>query len=58
MSDLNRDRTAQFILPSQCAGRIHKIVILDADSSAPRVDVTCAPAESGLEEMTPGDEEQ
>jgi hypothetical protein len=44
---LNQSGTAFVILPRQCAGRIHRIVVLDAGSSNPEVDVTCAPAEDG-----------
>ncbi|HVJ19174.1 MAG TPA: hypothetical protein VM686_27330 [Polyangiaceae bacterium] len=54
-AELNQSGTAFVILPTQCAGRIHKIVVLNADSSEPEVDVTCAPIEdegSGpIEEM-------
>jgi hypothetical protein len=38
-------------LPRECAGKIHQILILDAGSSEPRVDVTCAPAEEPIGTM-------
>ena len=38
-------------LPRQCAGKIHQILILDAASSEPKVDVTCAPAEEPVGTM-------
>lgn len=41
----NPSGMAFFALPRQCSGRIHKIVILKADTSTPEVDVTCAPFE-------------
>ena len=44
-AELNQSGTAFVILPTQCAGHIHKIVVLNADSSEPQVDVTCAPIE-------------
>lgn len=44
-SERNPSRMTFFSLPQQCAGRIHKIVILEADTSTPHVDVTCAPFE-------------
>jgi hypothetical protein len=54
-SRLNPSGTKFVVLPRQCAGRIHQIVILNAQSSTPEVDVTCAPLEEPvarpLEEM-------
>lgn len=44
-SDRNPSGMTFFALPRQCAGHIHKIVILEADTSNPTVDVTCAPVE-------------
>lgn len=38
-------------LPRQCAGKVHQILILDAGSSEPKVDVTCAPAEEPIGTM-------
>jgi hypothetical protein len=49
---LNQSGTTFVALPRQCAGRIHKIVILNADSSQPEVDVTCAPVEEPVTETT------
>ncbi len=50
--ELNQSGTVFVILPRQCQGRVHQIVVLDAESSTPRVDVTCAPREEPLEEMS------
>jgi hypothetical protein len=36
----------QLILPRECGGRIHEIVIREPDSSTPEIDVTCAPPEN------------
>jgi hypothetical protein len=44
-SERNQSGTTQITMPTQCGGRFHEIVVLDADSSEPTVDVTCAPAE-------------
>jgi hypothetical protein len=42
-------------LPPECKGRVHEIIVREADSSSPEIDVTCArsagappPADSGL----------
>ena len=50
-SDLNPHGTSFVKLPRQCQGRVHQIVILDADSDDPKVDVTCAPIEEPIQEM-------
>ncbi len=50
-SDLNPHGVSFVKLPRQCQGHIHQIVILDADSDDPKVDVTCAPIEQPIEEM-------
>lgn len=47
----NRSGTAYVILPEQCAGALHEVVVFDADTSEPSVDVTCAPLEEPIEEM-------
>lgn len=44
--------TAFVILPRECRGRIHQIVVIDADSDAPKVVATCAPDEQPVEEMS------
>lgn len=51
-AELNPSGTVFVILPRQCQGKIHQIVVLDADSSKPRVEATCAPREEPLEEMS------
>jgi hypothetical protein len=38
---LNPSGTKDVPLPRECGGKIQKLVVLDADSSAPRADVTC-----------------
>ena len=50
-SDLNRRGTVFVNLPRQCQGHIQRIVILDADSDEPVVDVTCAPIEEPIQPM-------
>jgi hypothetical protein len=52
-SERNPSGTTFINLPRQCAGRIHQILIVDADSSDPKVDVTCAPAEEPIDTMGP-----
>lgn len=52
-SERNPSGTAFINLPRQCAGKIHQILIVDADSSEPKVDVTCAPAEEPIDTMGP-----
>ena len=47
----NQARTAQLVLPKECAGRFHEIVILNAHSSDPEVLVKCAPTEKPIEEF-------
>jgi hypothetical protein len=39
---LNPSGTKDVPLPRECGGKIQKLVVLDADSSAPHADVTCA----------------
>ena len=39
------DEAIPLLMPRECQGRIHEIVIRDADSSSPEIDVTCATAE-------------
>jgi hypothetical protein len=55
--DLNRSGTVFVILPRECKGRIHQIVVLDAGSSHPKVDATCAPQEEPVEEMSSSEPE-
>jgi hypothetical protein len=50
-SELNASGTAFVVLPAECKGRINRIVVLDADSSNPKLDVTCAPLEEPVQEM-------
>jgi hypothetical protein len=50
-AELNQSGTTFVNLPRQCQGRINQIVVLDADTSNPQVDVTCAPAEEPIQEM-------
>ena len=50
-SDLNQRNTAFVILPRECKGRFQQIVVINADSSEPKVDATCAPEEAPVEEM-------
>ena len=50
-SDLNERNTAFVILPRECKGRFQQIVVIDAGSSEPKVDATCAPEEAPVEEM-------
>jgi hypothetical protein len=55
--ELNRSGTVFVILPRQCKGKIHQIVIIDAGSSKPKVDATCAPQEEPLDEMSRREED-
>ncbi len=50
-SELNPRGTSFVTLPRECRGHIHQIVILDADSDEPKVDVTCAPIEEPIQDM-------
>jgi hypothetical protein len=50
-SERNPSGMTIVILPRECAGKIHEILILDAGSSEPKVDVTCAPLEEGVGTM-------
>ena len=52
-SERNRSGTKSITLPRECAGKIHQILVIDADSSEPKVDVTCAPQEEPIDEMRP-----
>ena len=55
-SDRNRSGTTFVVLPRECRGSFNEIVIQDADSGEPTVDVTCAPPESRtIPEMGSGD---
>lgn len=51
-AELNPSGTLFVILPRQCKGKIHQIVVIDAGSSKPRVEATCAPEEAPLEDMS------
>jgi hypothetical protein len=50
--ELNPSGTIFVILPRECQGRIHQIVVIDAGSSTPKVDATCAPQEEPLGETS------
>jgi hypothetical protein len=50
-SERNPSGTTFITLPRQCAGKIHQILVIDAGSSEPKVDVTCAPAEEPIDTM-------
>jgi hypothetical protein len=51
-ADAARSGTAFVVLPAQCHGRIHEVLVRDADSPSPQVTVTCAPIENApIEEM-------
>jgi hypothetical protein len=41
------DEAIPLLMPRECQGRIHEIVIREADSSSPEIDVTCATPEPG-----------
>lgn len=45
------DEARPLIMPRECEGQIHEILIRDADSSEPEIDVTCA-AKSGAAATT------
>jgi hypothetical protein len=47
-TDLNRDGTVRFRLPTECHGSYQQITIHDADTSHPRMIVTCAPLEAPI----------
>jgi hypothetical protein len=36
------DEAIPLLLPPECHGQVHEIVIREADSSSPEIDVTCA----------------
>lgn len=36
------DEALPLLMPRECQGRIHEILIRDPDSSSPEIDVTCA----------------
>ena len=50
-AELNKRGTQFVALPKQCQGHIHQIVIQDADSDNPKIDVTCAPIEEPIQPM-------
>jgi hypothetical protein len=50
--ELNQSGTVFVVLPRECKGKIHQIVIFDAGTAKPKVDATCAPEEEPLEEMS------
>jgi hypothetical protein len=50
--ELNASGTVFVILPRECQGRVHRITVIDAGSSTPKVDVACAPKEEPLGEMS------
>lgn len=54
-AELNQTGTQHVVLPTECKGLIHQIVVLNADSSAPETYVTCAPPEEGIGEMGPSE---
>jgi len=39
------DEAIPLIMPRECQGQVHEIVIREADSSSPEIDVTCATPE-------------
>ena len=39
------DEALPLIMPAECKGQIHEIVVRNADSSEPEIDVTCAAAQ-------------
>ena len=47
------DEAIPLLLPRECQGRIHEIVIREADSSSPEIDVTCATAEVPASQEAP-----
>ena len=49
--DQNPAGTLFIMLPRECQGRIHQLIVLDAGSSHPTVEASCAPAEKPLGEM-------
>jgi hypothetical protein len=50
-SQQNPSGTTFVVLPKQCRGRFHRIVIFDSGSDKPKVDVTCAPDDEPIKEM-------
>lgn len=40
------DEAMPLLMPRECQGHVHEILIRDADSSSPEIDVTCAAAAS------------
>ena len=47
------DEALPLIMPRECEGRIHEIMIRDADSSDPEIDVTCAAKPGGAPAAEP-----
>ena len=47
------DEALPLIMPRECEGRIHQVVIRDADSSDPEIDVTCAAKQAGAPAAEP-----
>jgi hypothetical protein len=48
----NRLHTYSVALPRECAGRVHEVLVLDAHSKHPEIEVACAPREeAGIGEM-------
>jgi hypothetical protein len=41
------DEAIPLVMPRECQGQIHEIVIREADSSEPEIDVTCATPKAG-----------
>jgi hypothetical protein len=50
-SERNPSGMTIITLPRECGGKVHQILILDAGSSEPEVDVTCAPPEESVGTM-------
>jgi len=51
--DNSRSGTTFVRLPRQCQGRISEILVVDADTSEPKIHVTCAAHEEPVGEMGP-----
>ena len=47
------DEAIPLTMPRECNGRIHEILIRNADSSDPEIDVTCAAAPAGAAAKAP-----
>jgi len=48
-AERNPSGTVFVTLPKECGGHFNDILIYDADSSEPKVDVVCAPIEEDIE---------